>query len=66
MKFACIDHIDNAIDDYIDYQEIAPEVSYVHDWQNADGTQLKTHCEYCNEPATYVLTHQTESTDTEA
>lgn len=61
MKFACSEHIDNAIDDYVDIKKVAPEVTFVHEWKKADGSQLDAHCDFCGEPATYVLTHKTES-----
>lgn len=61
MKFSCTDHIDNAIDDVVDLHNVAPEVSYVHQWKKADGTPLNARCDYCTKSATYMLTYKGEA-----
>ena len=61
MKFACTDHIDHAIDDVVDVCNVAPEVSFVHQWKKADGETLDARCDYCTKRAKYLITHKGEA-----
>lgn len=46
--YACTEHIDVAIDDYVNSEEKAPEMKIVTEEQNKK-------CTYCIEKAKYVL-----------
>lgn len=61
MKLACEQHIDNTIDDFVDLQQVAPEVTFTREWRKADGAQLDASCDYCHEPAIYLLLYREES-----
>lgn len=58
MKFACRKHVDHAIDDYVDFHQVAPSLMHTWEWRKADGSPLDTTCDYCHERAIYILTVQ--------
>lgn len=55
MKLACKQHIDHAIDDFVDIRQVAPEVTFAREWRKANGSPLKASCDYCRKPAIYLL-----------
>ncbi|MCD7035318.1 CxxH/CxxC protein [Metabacillus sp. GX 13764] len=46
----CDEHVELAIDIYVDENELAPEIIKID--QNAE---LPTTCEYCENPAVYIV-----------
>lgn len=48
--YCCEDHIELAIDMYVDEKEIAPEIEKV----DQDG-KLSTRCQMCDKQAVYVV-----------
>lgn len=61
MKFACMEHVDQAVDDYVDFCQVAPCLMFMHEWRKADGSSLDAMCDYCHERAIYVLAVQPET-----
>jgi CxxH/CxxC protein (TIGR04129 family) len=48
--YCCEEHIELAIDMYVDEKELAPEIEKV-----AGNAELSTNCEMCENPAVYVV-----------
>ncbi|MDX8360945.1 MULTISPECIES: CxxH/CxxC protein [Bacillaceae] len=46
----CDEHIDLAIDMYVDEHEIAPEINMLNEEE-----KLSTCCEFCRNQATYIV-----------
>ncbi len=45
--FACLDHVDQALDDFVNFQETPPQLN---------KTQEKHKCTYCPDNAEYIIT----------
>ncbi|MFB5193915.1 CxxH/CxxC protein [Neobacillus sp. KR4-4] len=52
MIYSCEEHVDIALDDIVDEFETFPVLSKI------DGDNLSTHCEYCQNQATYVVANK--------
>ncbi|APH06800.1 CxxH/CxxC protein [Bacillus weihaiensis] len=48
--YCCEEHVEVAIDMYVDEKELAPEIEKV-----AENEKLSTTCELCKNPAVYVI-----------
>lgn len=48
--YCCEDHIELAIDMYVDEKEIAPEIEKIE-----HNGKLSTRCQMCEKPAIYVV-----------
>ncbi|WP_066098973.1 MULTISPECIES: CxxH/CxxC protein [Bacillaceae] len=47
---ACADHVETAIDMYVDEHELAPEIMKIE-----ETNRLSTTCELCENPAIYIV-----------
>jgi len=52
MIYSCEEHVEIALDEIVDEFETFPVLSKI------DGDNLSTHCEYCQNPATYVVANK--------
>jgi CxxH/CxxC protein (TIGR04129 family) len=52
MIYSCEEHVDIALDDIVDEFMTFPVLSKV------DGDNLSTSCEYCQNPATYIVANK--------
>lgn len=51
MKYkVCSEHIDMAIDTYVDENEVAPEINLLN-----QDEKLSTSCEFCQNKAIYIV-----------
>jgi CxxH/CxxC protein (TIGR04129 family) len=48
--YCCEDHIELAIDMYVDEKELAPEIEKLD-----NNSKLSTSCEMCTNPAIYIV-----------
>ncbi|MFC0273091.1 CxxH/CxxC protein [Metabacillus herbersteinensis] len=48
--FCCEEHIELAIDMYVDEKELAPEIEKIQ-----KKAELSTSCELCEKPAVYIV-----------
>jgi CxxH/CxxC protein (TIGR04129 family) len=52
MIYSCEEHVDFALDEIVDEFMTFPVLSKI------DGDNLSTPCEYCQNPATYVVANK--------
>lgn len=48
--YCCEEHIELAIDMYVDEKELAPEIEKIE-----NNSNLSTSCELCSNPAVYIV-----------
>jgi CxxH/CxxC protein (TIGR04129 family) len=48
--YCCEEHIELAIDMYVDEKELAPEIEKIE-----NNSKLSTSCELCTNPAVYIV-----------
>lgn len=56
IKYSCEEHVDIALDEFLDEFETFPYLTYVNDYQNSKVVHQKNiKCSYCNSSAVYSL-----------
>lgn len=53
MYFACAEHIEQAIDEFVEQYEVSPDLSRIEG--DAVATDTSVHCLLCASPAIYRL-----------
>lgn len=51
---SCEEHLEPAIDDYVDEVESAPDILLIEDF-TGDKEEVPDHCAFCEKPIRYVL-----------
>lgn len=51
---SCEEHLEPAIDDYVDEEEAAPDILRIEDY-TGDKEKVPNHCAFCEKPIIYVL-----------
>lgn len=56
----CAEHVELAIDMYVDENELAPEIEKID-----ENSELSTTCELCQNPAVYIVGNESPTTKSE-
>lgn len=51
---SCEDHLEPAIDDYVDEAESAPDIVRVEDYTEEAG-EIPNHCAFCEKPVRFLV-----------
>ena len=58
MIYSCLEHVELALESVVDETQLAPVMEQI-----PEDKQLSTRCEYCGEPAAYLVTNSYSPTE---